>query len=269
MGAIPIQASERLAAKPLRLDRAGDVGWEVAQNVWARSDEEKAWAEQSARTSLWPDEFEDTAEGAYRFVLAQYTWNEAEGEVQRMPDKEFLEEYTHEWHGCLKAGQLCATEKCRRMIISWTARSLELHQMGHRRTDCILAGEDFEAAAKHVWRLKFLYNGLQERYPKWNLPKHIELKYEGDRKLKAFGLPNGSLTTYANGQANGLQGDGVKIITMEEFGLYRYAASMLAQAKIITKGSAKATGGFVNIITNTSLNYDWQKVKAGAIRVQD
>jgi hypothetical protein len=39
-----------------------------------------------------------------------------------------------------------------------------------------------------------------------------------------------------------LQGDGTRIITMEEFGIYRYAASILAQAKIITQGSGGAPG---------------------------
>ncbi len=84
-----------------------------------------------------------------------------------------------------------------------------------------------------------------------------------------FGLPNGSVTNYANGQSSGLQGDGTRIITMEEFGQYRYAAAMLAQAKIITQGSAGSVGGFVNLITNTNPNYDWQQVKAGAVRVHD
>lgn len=51
---------------------------------------------------------------------------------------------------------------------------------------------------------------------------------------------------------------------MEEFGIYRYASSILAQAKIITQGSAGHTGGFVNLITNASPNTEWQAVKTGA-----
>lgn len=211
---------------------------------------------------LWPAPYNlNTQECAWDFVKACWTWNEAESAEQPMPDKEYLREYCHEWHACMTQGRTLITEKCRRMVISWAARALELHQMGLGRCDQILVGEDLEAAAKHVWRLKFLYTQLQKRYPGWELPAHSELRYEGERKLKMFGLPNGSTCNYANGQATGLQGDGVKIITLEELGIYRYPASILSQAKIITKGSATAVGGFVNAITNASVNADWQRIK--------
>jgi hypothetical protein len=176
-----------------------------------------------------------------------------------MPDKSYIREYCREWWTCRSLGQTLITEKCRRMVISWVARSLELWAMGLKRTDCILVGEDLEQAAKHVWRLEFLYSQLSKRL---NLPPSSVLRYEGDRKLKQFNLANGSQTTYANGQEAGLQGDGTAIITMEEFGIYRYAKSMLAQAQIITQGSAGSTGGFVNIITNSSTHPEWQEIKA-------
>jgi hypothetical protein len=222
--------------------------------------------ESKANRPLWPDAYaEDTPQAAWDFVKAQWTWNEAEGEEQPFPESDYLEEYAHEWHRCFKTGRMLVTEKCRRMVVSWLARSLELHQMGLGRCDQILVGEDLESAAKHVWRLKFLYEGMRKRNPKWDLPAHVELKYEGDRKLKSFGLANGSVCNYANGQATGLQGDGTRIITMEEFGIYRYAASILAQAKIITQGSAGHQGGFVNLITNASPSEEWQNVKRGAV----
>lgn len=214
---------------------------------------------------LWPAEFEDTPAGAYRFLLAQRTWNEADGiDGDPFPDKEFLRLYAYEWHTCFKAGRTLITEKCRRMVISWAARGLELFQMGLRRTDCILGGEDLEAAAKHVWRLQYLYEGMQKHYPDWRLPGYVHLSYQGERKLKMFGLANGSVCNYANGQAEGLQGDGVKIITLEELGIYRRAGSMLAQAQILTQGSATSAGGFVNAITNASPLHAWQQIKKGA-----
>jgi len=215
---------------------------------------------QSANPAIWPSEFAvDSADCATAFVLAQRTWNEAEGQIQPMPDKEYIREYCREWWTCRSLGQTLITEKCRRMVISWVARSLELWAMGLKRTDCILVGEDLEQAAKHVWRLEFLYGQFSKRL---NLPPSSVLRYEGDRKLKQFNLANGSQTTYANGQEAGLQGDGTAIITMEEFGIYRYAKSMLAQAQIITQGSAGSTGGFVNIITNSSTHPEWQEIKA-------
>jgi hypothetical protein len=221
-------------------------------------------ASRLGRTCLWPDKFEDTAEGAFRFVLEQWTWNEAGGIAQQMPAMDYIEWYCYAWHDSFKAGRTMLTEKCRRMIISWTSRSLELHQMGLRQTDCLIAGEDFESAAKHVWRLKYLYKGMRQRHPEWHLPTWTEHRYEGDRKLKSFGLANASITSYANGNATGLQGDGVKIITLEELSRYRYAGSMLAQAKIITMGAADSAGGFVNAITNASSHHEWQQIKRGA-----
>jgi len=218
-------------------------------------------ARRAASGNLWPKEWSDTPEGAWEFVKAQWTWNEAEKEVQPMPNLDYLKRYTYEWFEGYKSGRCLITEKCRRMVISWCARALELHQMGLGRCDQILCGEDLLQAAKHVYRLKYLYEGLQSRQPQLKLPACSDLKFEGESTLKQFSLPNGSTCMYANGQAGKLQGSGVSIITLEEFGTYRYAASMLGQAQIITQGSAKAVGGFVNVITNASIHPEWQRIK--------
>jgi hypothetical protein len=213
---------------------------------------------------LWPAPFnQPSAETAYKFLLSLRTWNEAASEVQPMPDRDYLREYAREWWEAFQQGKPLCTEKCRRMVISWAARGLELYVMGLGRCDCILVGEDLEAAAKHVWRLEFLYEDLKKRNPNWGLPPHSKLRYEGDRKLKMFGLANGSTCNYANGQSSGLQGDGTAIITMEEAAIYRYLAAMLAQAKIITQGAAGARKGFINMITNAAVEEEWQKIKRG------
>jgi len=212
---------------------------------------------------IWPAEYADgSPEAAWRFICHLRTWNEAEQAVQPFPQQEYLRAYAFEWVGCRDEGRTLITEKCRRMVVSWLARGLELWAMGLRRTDCILVGEDLEAAAKHVWRIQFLYDDLCARHPEWKLPAASSLRYEGARKLKMFGLANGSVTNYANGADGTLRGDGTAIITMEEAGTYRYLSSILAQAKIITQGSAGHNGGFVNLITNTSASYEWQRVKA-------
>ena len=215
---------------------------------------------------LWKGEYANpSAENAFKFVCNLRSWNEAAKKVQYIPDREYIKKYCFEWWQCYTEGRPMATEKCRRMVISWVSRGLELYVMGLGRCDQILAGEDLEAAAKHVWRIKHLYTDLRARMPEWKLPPHSELKYEGEKKLKQFSLPNGSTCSYANGQSSGLQGDGTSIITMEEGGIYRYLQSMLAQAKIITQGEAGATKGFVNIITNSSTNEEWQEVKRGGV----
>lgn len=211
---------------------------------------------------LWPAEYvQDSAECAWKFVRECWTWNEAEQEEQRFPDKEYLRRYAFRWWHAKKHGTALCIEKCRRQVISWLCRALELWAMGLRKTDCTLCGEDLEAAAKHVWRLQFLFQGLRKRHSDWKLPDSDVIRYRGERLLVSFGLPNGSLCQYSNGQGNSIRGEGTAIITLEEFGTYPYASDMLAQAKIITKGSAGKVGGFVNIITNASFNDAWQLVK--------
>jgi hypothetical protein len=212
---------------------------------------------------LWPEEFKDDYESAWRFILCCTTWNEAEKEDQPFPDRSFLLEYCWWWYYCLRRGLVLVCEKCRRMVISWCARALELYQMGLSPCDLTLCGEDLEAAAKHVWRLERLYSDLMLRFESWKLPPYRKLRYDGDKMLSMFGLANGSECRYANGQSEGLQGDGKAVVTMEEFGIYRHGKNMLFQAKTVTKGSPSSgkPGGFVNIITNASHNPEWQSVK--------
>lgn len=219
---------------------------------------------------LWPAPFNvNTPEAAWLFCLQCRTWNEAEREVQAMPDLAYLRLYADRWWRCRQEGRMLVTLKCRRMVVSWVDRALTLWAMGMSRMDATLVGEDLEAAAKHVWRLEFLYDDLKKQHPGWRLPERSHLLYEGEKKLKQFSLPNGSQTTYANGQASGLQGDGTAMITLEEPAQYRYLAAMVAQAKIITQGSAKvamegerARRGMVNLISNARQNYDWQMIRA-------
>lgn len=182
----------------------------------------------------------------------------------QVPDLTYIRIYIALWWKCRKEGRTMITQKCRRMVISWVARACELWALGRERCDQLLSGEDLEQAAKHVWRLEFLYEGLQKRYPSWGLPDSDHILKEGQRQLKTFSLPNGSNAHYSNGQSNKLQGDGTSLITMEEPSLYRYLKSMLAQAKIICQAQAGAVGGFVNLIANASHNVQWHDIKKGA-----
>lgn len=148
------------------------------------------------------------------------------------------------------------------MLISWVARACELWDMGRDRTDGLLVGEDLEAAAKQMWRYKFLYDELKKRNPKWELPKMEVWKFSSDRLLKRVTLANGSTCSYANGEASSIQGDGLSFVVMEEFSLYPYASQILAQAKIVTQGEAGRRAGYVNAICNAKAdNANWQDIK--------
>jgi len=204
-----------------------------------------------------------------RFVLEQHTWNEQAGQIEAAPRVPYIEPYVYEWHR-VKASDSETTlimEKCRRQWISWCARALELHQLGLGRCDQILAGLDYEAAAKHVWRLKFLYEGMQVRHPEWELPVHTELRYKGERALKLFALGNGSFCQAANGQAEQLTGEGARITTLEEPTKFRYLARMVSQMEILMMGRSMF-GTILNLITNTPAEtdpatYDWDKLISG------
>lgn len=210
--------------------------------------------------SLWPEEFaSDTWEAAWAFLLNLRTWDEASKKIRPFPDKEYLKKFTQDWIACRKIGRTLYCRKCRRMVISWAARGLELWAMGNERQDQMLGNADYEAAASHCWRLKHLYCDLQERIQRgeidWpKLPTHVQILYEGDRKLKMFGLANGSRVNIVNARSQTIQGEGTAIATFEEIGLYDNPAAVMDQAKIVCQGEGDSIGGFVVCITNLTLN---------------
>ena len=216
---------------------------------------------------LWPAPYdEDTPESAWLFLLNLRTWNESEQIIDPFPDIQYLLVFCYEWHRCKALGIPLIVEKCRRMVVSWACRGLELHQMGLRRTDWKLGGEDFESAAKHCWRLKHYYEDLRRRFPQWKLPNHTQIRFKGEGELEQFALPNGSRMTIMNGNADKVQGEGVSGITYEEFTKYTYAKSMLAQAKILLQpspGSEKPSGFVVCIGNACADNTQWQDIKKG------
>jgi hypothetical protein len=241
------------SAQPLRLDKADAVALDAAQAVWRAPG--RVWP-------LWPAPLnESTPEAAWQFVQELRTWNEAEGAVQPFPEKPYLRELACEWVNCRHQGRPLIVEKCRRMVVSWLFRALELHAMGLGRTDLQIAGIDYEAAAKHVWRLRHLYEDLRSRRPEWNLPASHSLKAKGERQLEQFDLANGSLCTMLNQESSSIQGEGVSIVCLEELSRYRYPASMWAQARIVTKGSPGSLGGFVVAVCNAYPNEEWTRIK--------
>jgi len=229
---------------------------------------------------LWPERFCGTEpDKAWAFLKELRTWNEAESRVQAFPHEPYLEYECRRWVECRNSGELWVNEKCRRMVVSWMVRGLELWCMGQARCDVMIAGETYTSAAKHVWRLEHYYLDLQAQdrdrpiEQKWNLPKSSHISFEGERQLASFGLPNKSTCIAVNGQSKALQGEGTAIITMEEAGTYRYLGAMLAQANIITQSSATGQKGFVNMVTNANPNPQWQAIKkaltAGAAKLTE
>lgn len=215
------------------------------------------------RKCIWPAPYNvDTLEALTGFVLIQTTWNEAAKEFQQMPDRKYIREWVKKWYENRQRSGTMVTEKCRRMVISWVSRSCELWDMGLRRGDFLLVGEDLEAAAKQMWRYDCLYGQLKKKNPTWKLPEITTHKYAGERQLKSVQLANGSKSSYANGESNSIQGDGLAGVVCEEPSLYPYATAILAQSKIVTQGASGGKGGYVNWIANAKAeNKNWQSMK--------
>ena len=212
-------------------------------------------------TSLWPAPY-DTPESAVDFVLKELrTWNEAEQQVQPFPDLDYLRETASEWVECKTKARALMIEKCRRMVISWLLRGLELHSMGLSRSDQLLSGADFDSASKHVWRLSHLYDDLRQRRPEWKLPAAKRIRDTGERKLVQFSLANGSLCERTNDDPDQVRGEGKSIITFEELSIFRRPRSCWAQAMILTQGAAGQMGGFVVGVCNASANPEWRALK--------
>ncbi len=250
--------AERMRA----FDQLRRVGFDDERLRTAKAEAEAASDEGGKLTCLWPEPFaEPCFESAWGFLCQLQTWNEAAGEEQDFPQFEYLREFAREWWEASEAGRMLVVEKSRRMVVTWADRGLTLFRLGLRRTDWLLAGEDFEKAAAHVWRLQHYYENLRRRLPEWGLPPSTALRYEGSRYLKQFGLANGSICKAINSDPEGVRGDGVAGVTFEEASSYRELCSMVAQAKIITRNAAGQRNGFVCLIANASLNPDWQVIK--------
>jgi len=219
---------------------------------------------------LWPKEFEgNTIECATAFVFECWTQLEAGGTEKPIPDWPYIREYIRLWWETRESHGVLITEKCRRMVISWLSRALELWDMGRSRNLILLLGEDYDAAAKHVWRYEFLYKGLQRRHPEWNLEDCKTLRFEGERKLKQFALSNGSVANYGNGEDRQVQGEGASAIIMEELPIYPYGSSVLAQAKILIQGEGGVPKGYIHAIGNAcAQNKDWQTMKQSLLAAE-
>ena len=211
---------------------------------------------------LWPAEYaEKTAECCKRFLYEIRTYNEATQQIMHIEQKDYLDAFAEKWVECWLEGKPFVIEKCRRMLISWAGRSCELWAMGLGRLKHHMANETYGEAAKHVWRLEFIYHDLRRRHPEWGLEANGRRAFQGEQSLAQFSLSNGSISEAINSGSAASQGEGVGIITLEELGKYTSPSAVYTQAKLVTMAQAGAVGGFVCAITNTNLNEEWQKIK--------
>jgi hypothetical protein len=223
----------------------------------------RAGTEESS-SCLWPSPYnEDSADAQYRFLTeCCWTWDDETGESLQIPDLphvRFISDLV--WH-TKSIGRPIILEKARRLLASWVIRACRLFSGGLRKETGVIAGENYEKAAEHCWRVAYIYERMREERPEMRLAKC--LPREGNMDAHAIGqliLPNGTLIDTLNASGNSFQGRGKTWVDMEEFSLYPHPGSMWFQAKTVTKGRADVTGGHVLAVTNASPSVAWQEIK--------
>jgi hypothetical protein len=219
---------------------------------------------------LWPAPYnEDTPEAAYRFLTeACFTFNEADGGTELIPDLPFIPLLTNRWHKYRAEGRELIIQKSRRLVVSWTLRGLELWSAGLTMQSSVVCGLNYAKASEHGWRYAFILRNMKTRCPSvYSLiaKEGGHSEREGNyaaHQLEQVILPNGSLLSCLNQEGTSFQGSGFSIVTMEELCLYKDPLDMRAQAKIVTEGKAGSKGGFVVSVSNASPNPDWLSIKS-------
>jgi hypothetical protein len=202
---------------------------------------------------------------ACRFLFeCCWTYNEADGSVELIPDLEYIRWFAGEWLLNREAGGVLIVEKSRRLIMSWVCRSLELWAMGVRRSKFVICGLNYPKAAEHVWRVAWLWRELCRHRPELGLGKAMERGGNfGAQEMEQVILPNGSLIENLNQQGQSFQGSGYTGVVMEEFSQYAHPAYMYSQARRVTEGKPGQPGGFVVAITNAWPGSEWKELKRG------
>lgn len=212
---------------------------------------------------IWPSRYMgDDSDSAFRFLTeCWWTDNDADGTIDLVPPLEFVGDYCQLWTECFNSRQALIMEKSRRMIVSWMARGLETWTMGKARGSWLLIDQTHNSAAEHLWRCHFGLEKLRERKPDINIPAYETRGGLLTKEPTHIILANGSILTQGHQDSDSAQGKGKTGITLEEISKYRNPSAYWAQALLVTQGSSKGLGGWINGIANASPNADWHNIK--------
>ncbi len=244
------------------MDRLYEENWAGADALWPR----RYWASDS-KSELPSDEEKRPVhpdfEPAYLFLTeCCWTYNEADGSTELIPDLDYIRWFTNEWLWNKSRGGTLICEKSRRLIMSWVCRSLELWSLGQRREKLVICGLNYTKSAEHVWRIAWLYRELRKRRREFQL-KDCETRGGnfGAQEIEQVILPNRSLAENLNQMGQSFQGSGYSGVVMEEFSQYSQPAYMYSQARRVTEGKPGQPGGFVVAITNAWPGNEWKELK--------
>jgi hypothetical protein len=233
------------------LDKAGEVLLASARET------------SDSRSCLWPAPYDqDTPEALLAFIFDHCeTWDEATGEIRRIPDHEYLQKLGREWFATMKSGQPFGDEKSRRLVVSWFFCAADVWDGGRRRANIVQGGIDYDKASDFVWRCWFIYDRLRRRNPQWRLPKQDKWGNEKAQRLDKLAFANGTVIEPLNSNGESFRGSGYTRVKLEELSAYRYVGQVFSQAKAVTMGPPGMVGGHVVFVCNASANPEWQELK--------
>jgi hypothetical protein len=213
---------------------------------------------------LWPAPYDQpTYESRIAFLYDKvWTFEETSGQPMALARKNYIEWFTWHWGNTKDLGEPLVVEKSRRMVISNICRALELHGVGIRTGNVVIADQVFSRARYHCWRTWFSYDQLVSRNPDWKLSDALPYGSLADQRLDSLVLPNGSIIRSVNQDPESFRGTGVAEAVLEEGSVYDRLAKTWAQANSVTQGPPGKIGGHSVIIANASPNQDWSEIKA-------
>lgn len=168
-----------------------------------------------------------------------WTKDEAdEGQVKRMPDKEYLRYLTRAW----QAESIIAIPKSRRMMMTWLMLCLHLWAALLRPNSAIFIQSKKQEDSEFLMggdRLMFIYNRLPQEYP-W---ARIE-KTTAGRSGKGYSFLRFSNGSYINAVGQGpdqLRQYTASYVYLTEMAFWEWAEETFASLKPTIQGGGKIT----------------------------
>ena len=225
---------------------------------------------------LWPAPFtNDTPETQYRFLTeCCVTLDEETGQQALIPALPHVRYVSDLMYWARIQGMTLIFMKSRRLLVSWVRSAVRFYEMGRSNRTGRIAGETYDKAHEHVWRIAWMYRHLQRIRKEWHLPScEAPASSTGNytsQKVRAVIFPNGSLVEAINQDEGGLQGRGNAFVDLEEASTYKNLAWVAGQAQIITQGREDVVGGTVCLVANANgAHEEWMTLKKIARIVQN
>lgn len=219
---------------------------------------------------LWPSPYgSDLEESAYQFLI-DCCWTKDDtikppsNPIRLIPDKEYIRFLVHEWWETRAIGRPLVWEKCRRMIMSWILRGLDLWEAGLRQGTFYVACQKYEKSAEMIWRDLHLFRILREKKPDWYLDPPTFRSWAGPNCIAELILPNGSRFSPLTGEdPDSFRQEGATRVTCEEVAFWPRPNDAWSSAIVMCQAAGdQAVGGHPVAITTVDAKYGYLQMVA-------